>query len=297
MLRPATLGVGATDGEPSREHGTRRAARSRGSSPARGAGPWCRPWCRRLCPEMLPDVPGHGGTDDIRAGQAVVRAPGCTRMYRVRQEFKSPLGHTLVAHLPRLSGRGRVEALPAPVRGVDAAAGWLLRPRTGSGSRDRPVITPVVPPPAGAPGRGPTYGGDGAAAGGSAAAGPVARLRSGGSSPGDGVRAVGGGRPGPAGRPRGVAGTGLGAGTRLQLRVAGGLVVVDADPGGAFAVTRQGTCGSRPRSGTGAGLAAGDRLLLASDPALGRLVVYPPAALDRVTAELDAATLAGDGAS
>jgi hypothetical protein len=86
-------------------------------------------------------------------------------------------------------------------------------------------------------------------------------------------------------------------GTRLQIRTAGGLVVVEADPGGAFAVTRQGHVGIPATMRHWCGLAGGDRLLLAADPALGRLVVCPPEALNRVTAALDAAALVGDGAT
>jgi hypothetical protein len=85
-------------------------------------------------------------------------------------------------------------------------------------------------------------------------------------------------------------------GTRLQIRTSGGLVVVEAAPGGAFAVTRQGHVRIPATIRHWCGLAGGDRLLLAADPALGRLVVYPPAALDQVTAALDAAALVGDGA-
>jgi hypothetical protein len=85
-------------------------------------------------------------------------------------------------------------------------------------------------------------------------------------------------------------------GTRLQIRTAGGLVVVDADPGGAFAVTRQGHVRLPATIRHWCGLTGGDRLLLAADPAVGRLVVYPPVALDRITAALDAA-LAGEGAT
>ena len=73
--------------------------------------------------------------------------------------------------------------------------------------------------------------------------------------------------------------------------------MVDADAGGAFAVTRQGHVRLPATIRHWCGLAAGDRLLLAADPALGRLVVYPPAALDRVTAALDAAALVGHGAA
>jgi hypothetical protein len=160
------------------------------------------------------------------------------------------------------------------------------------------VITPVVPPPTTALGRGPGSGGT---------AGTVLRraaLPLPGLSP---ASAQADPRPGKVyglsavddrGRLADRAvwrALGWTPGTRLQIRVAGGLVVVDADPGGAFAVTRQGHVRLPATVRHWCGLAGGDRLLLAADPALGRLVVYPPEALDRVTAALDAAALAGDG--
>lgn len=84
-------------------------------------------------------------------------------------------------------------------------------------------------------------------------------------------------------------------GTRLQIRLVGGLIVASADPGGAFAVTRQGHLRVPATIRHRCGLAPSARMLLAADPALGRLVVYPSAALDRITSALDAAALAGDG--
>jgi hypothetical protein len=83
----------------------------------------------------------------------------------------------------------------------------------------------------------------------------------------------------------------------LQIRLSGGLIVVDADPSGAFAVTRQGHVRVPATIRHWCGLAPGDRLLLAANPVFGRLVVYPPASLDRVTAALDAAACTGDGAA
>lgn len=167
------------------------------------------------------------------------------------------------------------------------------------------VITPVVPPPTAAPGRGPGSG-DTAGTVLRRSALPLPALPLPGLSP---ASAASDPRPGKvyglsAVDDRGrladrVVWRALGwtPGTRLQIRVAGGLVVVDADPGGAFAVTRQGHVRIPATIRHWCGLAGGDRLLLAADPTLDRLVVYPPAALDRVTAELDAAALAGDGAA
>ncbi|HET9653847.1 MAG TPA: hypothetical protein VFP72_00700 [Kineosporiaceae bacterium] len=57
-------------------------------------------------------------------------------------------------------------------------------------------------------------------------------------------------------------------GTRRQIRLAGGPVVVEADPGGAFGVTRQGHVRSPATIRHRCGLAAGDRLLAAATPPL-----------------------------
>jgi hypothetical protein len=162
------------------------------------------------------------------------------------------------------------------------------------------VITPVVLPPGGALGRSPASGGT---------AGTVLRRAA---LPLPGLSPASAQADPRQGRVYGLSAVdergrladrvvwralGWTPGTRLQLRVAGGLVVVDADPGGAFAVTRQGHVRIPATIRHWCGLTAGDRLLLAADPTLGRLVVYPPVALDRVTAALDAAALAGDGAA
>ena len=161
------------------------------------------------------------------------------------------------------------------------------------------VISPVVLPPAGSPGRGPASGG---------AAGTVLRRAA---LPLPGLSPASAQMDPRPGKVYGLSAVddrgrladrvvwralGWAPGTRLQIRVAGGLVVVEADPGGAFAVTRQGHVRIPATIRHWCGLVAGDRLLLAADPALGRLVVYPPEALDRVIATLDAA-LAGDGAA
>jgi hypothetical protein len=162
------------------------------------------------------------------------------------------------------------------------------------------VITPVVPPPTASPGRGPASGGT-AGAGLRRAALPLPGL-SPASAEADPRRGKVYGLSAVDDRGRladRVVWRALGwtPGTRLQIRVAGGLVVVEADAGGAFAVTRQGHVRIPATIRHWCGLAAGNRLLLAADPAVGRLVVYPPDALDRVTAALDAAASAGDGAA
>jgi hypothetical protein len=88
---------------------------------------------------------------------------------------------------------------------------------------------------------------------------------------------------------------GAGDRTRLQVRHTGGLVVVAADPGGAFAVTGQGHVRVPATVRHWYGLQAGDRVLLAAGTTRGQLVIYPPAAVDTMTAALDAAVL-DDGA-
>jgi hypothetical protein len=83
-------------------------------------------------------------------------------------------------------------------------------------------------------------------------------------------------------------------GTRLDIREAGGLVLVRADRGALFAVTQQGHVRLPAVVRHRCGLAAGDRVLLAADPAQGLMVVHPPAALDAIVDQVHAAVLGGD---
>lgn len=75
---------------------------------------------------------------------------------------------------------------------------------------------------------------------------------------------------------------GWGAGTVLGLGAWDDCLVLAADPGGTVQVARDGTfrlpAGPRRQHG----LAPGDRVLLAADPAAGRLRLYPPASLDEL---------------
>jgi hypothetical protein len=70
------------------------------------------------------------------------------------------------------------------------------------------------------------------------------------------------------------------AGTRLEIRETGGLLLVRAHPHGVFAVTGQGHLRLPAAVRRRCSLLPGDRVLLAADPAAGLLAVHPPAALD-----------------
>ncbi|WP_239088130.1 hypothetical protein [Planosporangium mesophilum] len=87
---------------------------------------------------------------------------------------------------------------------------------------------------------------------------------------------------------------GWAAGTRLNVRERGGLVLVTADRQGVFGLTTQGHLQLPATVRRWCGLATGDRVLLAADPADGLLVVYPPAILDSMITQFHARVLGGD---
>jgi hypothetical protein len=72
--------------------------------------------------------------------------------------------------------------------------------------------------------------------------------------------------------------------TRLEIREDRGLTMVVADPRAVFRVTGQGFVQLPAVVRHWCRLAAGDRVFLVADPAVGRLAVYPPAALDAMVA-------------
>jgi hypothetical protein len=84
--------------------------------------------------------------------------------------------------------------------------------------------------------------------------------------------------------------------TRLDIRESGGLVLVRADRHGVFSMSARGCLRLPANVRHWAQLAPGDRVLLVADPALGRLVVYPPAVLDSMVSQFQAATLGGEAA-
>ncbi|MGH3624181.1 MAG: AbrB/MazE/SpoVT family DNA-binding domain-containing protein [Sciscionella sp.] len=87
---------------------------------------------------------------------------------------------------------------------------------------------------------------------------------------------------------------GWSAGQRLGIREHGGLVVIHADPHAVFRVTGQGYLQLPAAARRWCGLVTGDRVLLAADPARGRLVVHPPTALDALIAGCHADLLDGE---
>jgi hypothetical protein len=87
---------------------------------------------------------------------------------------------------------------------------------------------------------------------------------------------------------------GWAAGTRLDVRETGGLVLVRADRHGVFSVTGRGHLRLPATVRHWCGLVPGDRVLLAADPADGLLVVHPLAALDAMITQLHASVLGGD---
>ncbi|MFB9178170.1 AbrB/MazE/SpoVT family DNA-binding domain-containing protein [Dactylosporangium sucinum] len=85
-------------------------------------------------------------------------------------------------------------------------------------------------------------------------------------------------------------------GTRYTIQEHRGLLIVDADRQGVFAVTRQGHLYTPAVVRRRCAVATGDRLLIAAEPAEGRLVIHPPAAIDAMIAEYHACVLGGDPA-
>lgn len=84
------------------------------------------------------------------------------------------------------------------------------------------------------------------------------------------------------------------AGTRLAMREEHGWIVVHADPRGVFAVTGQGYLQLPAAVRHWCGLNPGDRVLLAADPAAGRLVVHPPAEVEAMVTAAHAAAWGGE---
>jgi bifunctional DNA-binding transcriptional regulator/antitoxin component of YhaV-PrlF toxin-antitoxin module len=85
-------------------------------------------------------------------------------------------------------------------------------------------------------------------------------------------------------------------GTRVGIRQVHGVLVIGAAAGGMTRVSSEGHVRLPAAVRRGCGLVAGDRVLLAADPVAGRLVVYPPAALDMLITECDAGLRDGDRA-
>ncbi|WP_239098600.1 AbrB/MazE/SpoVT family DNA-binding domain-containing protein [Micromonospora qiuiae] len=83
-------------------------------------------------------------------------------------------------------------------------------------------------------------------------------------------------------------------GTRVDIRVCGGLVLVTADPHAAFRVTRPGQVRLPATVRHWCGLTAGVRVLLVADPDAGRLVVHPPAAVQAMIIGWHANVLGGE---
>jgi hypothetical protein len=84
------------------------------------------------------------------------------------------------------------------------------------------------------------------------------------------------------------------AGTRLDIRVIGGLIVVTAGDGGASSVTNHGHVRLPLTVRRCCGVEPGDRVLLAAEAAEGVLVVYPPLVMDTMPARFHAQVMAGD---
>jgi len=84
------------------------------------------------------------------------------------------------------------------------------------------------------------------------------------------------------------------SGTRLDIRECEGLVLVAANRHGVFAMTSQGHLRLPGTVRHWCRLAPGERVLLAAHPAEGRLVVYPPAAVDAMIAQFHASMPGGE---
>jgi hypothetical protein len=85
-------------------------------------------------------------------------------------------------------------------------------------------------------------------------------------------------------------------GTRLDIRVRDGLVLLTADPDAVFTITQPGQVRLPATVRHWCGLTPGSRVLLATDPAVGMLVVHPPAAWQAMLAAVHATVLGGETA-
>jgi len=86
------------------------------------------------------------------------------------------------------------------------------------------------------------------------------------------------------------------AGTRLEIRATGGMLVIHADPLGRSRVTAAGHLRLPAPIRNRCGLSGGDRVLLAADPTRARLVLHPPAALDAMIEGCHPRELGGESA-
>ncbi|MGH4011628.1 MAG: AbrB/MazE/SpoVT family DNA-binding domain-containing protein [Pseudonocardiaceae bacterium] len=89
---------------------------------------------------------------------------------------------------------------------------------------------------------------------------------------------------------------GWSAGLRLDIHEMAGVLTVFTDPEGIYQVTSQGNLRLPAPLRHRCGLVAGDRVLLAADPDLSRLAVYPPAALDSLLPQQSTDTTGGEPA-
>ena len=84
-------------------------------------------------------------------------------------------------------------------------------------------------------------------------------------------------------------------GTRFDIRVTGGMVVVTACADAVFCVSRPGQIRLSAAVRRWCGLTGGDRVLLTADLDAGVLVVHPPAAVSALVADIHTAVWGGAG--
>jgi hypothetical protein len=83
-------------------------------------------------------------------------------------------------------------------------------------------------------------------------------------------------------------------GTRLNIRVSGGLILLTADPAAVFRITRPGHVRLPATVRHWCDLTAGCRVLLVADPDAKRLVIHPPGALHAMIVQFHTAVLGGE---
>ncbi|MFG1926864.1 hypothetical protein [Cryptosporangium sp. NPDC048952] len=84
------------------------------------------------------------------------------------------------------------------------------------------------------------------------------------------------------------------AGTRLDVQVDQGLIVLAADPRGLFTISAQGFVLLPAAARRWCGLGATDRVFLVADPEDGWMVLHPPAAVDTMVAAAHRAIWGGE---